>query len=383
MSKYQMGLWNYVSTGVLSPETAVKDWEDLAFNLVMSFEYDPAKHRKEDFIECLDLCQKKGMKVIVCDSRTRWHNLTRQGEEIFRKEAADAAADFASHPAVFGFHVGDEPCATAMDDMIKAYKIVKAAAPHLSPFVNFLPLWEEDNFKDVLGVEPGGYKELLDYVVKEAKIEMLCYDYYGQCAYFERKKSEELYFRNLKMFGEVARENGIPLFTSLLSVGHWSLRCPTEDDLKWQISTAVSMGVTGILWFFVYERTLDGSYRLAPVDLFWERTQTFSALSRQNRIFMRYLAPLLENTEYDATYALDIPYAGLPLFKGGYGVEKTERVVNRNAPLILAHFKGKEDKLVLVNADRNEPVRVRMTFSAEKAEKSFDAWLAPGQMNII
>ena len=143
------------------------------------------------------------------------------------------------------------------------------------------------------------------------------------------------------------------------------------------------MGVTGILWFFIYERTLDGNFRVPPVDLFWERTETFSWLSRQNRTFMRFHAPLLEDSEYDKTYALDIPYADLPLFDGGYGIEKVERVVNGEAPLILTHFKGKQERLVLVNADRNYPVRVRITFSKECAFKSFDTWMAPGQMNVI
>lgn len=383
MSKYKMGLWNYVNTGVLAPETAVKDWEDLAFNLVMSFEFDPEIHDKKEFLKSLDLCAEKNMKVIVCDRRTYWSNLTKRGEEVFRKEVEDAVLDFGSHPAVFGFHIGDEPGGKQMDDMIKAYRIVKAAAPHLSPFVNFLPLWEEDNFKDTLGVEPDGYKDLLNRVVKEAKIEMLCYDYYGQCAYFDPQANEATYFKNLKIFGEVARENHIPLFTTLLSVGHWSLRCPTEDDIKWQISTAVSMGVTGILWFFIYERTLDGSFRVPPVDLFWERTETFAWLSRQNRTFMRFHAPRLENSEYDKTYALGIPYADLPLFEGGYGIEKVERVVNENAPLILTHFKGEDERLVIVNADRHYPVRVRITFSKECAKKTFDTWMAPGQMNIV
>lgn len=399
MSKYVMGGWNYVETGVLRPETAVKDWEDLAFNLVMSFEFDPRKHDKKDLLDLLDICGQKGMKVIICDSRTHWNNLKRQGEEKFKKEVEQAVADFGSHRAAFGFHIGDEPDKNEMQTMIRAYKLVKAAAPELSPFVNFLPIWDEDNFADVLGVSRCEYKDLLNQVVREAGIEMLCYDYYGQCAYFERERFENLYFENLRVFGEVARENNIPFFTTLLSVGHWSLRCPSEDDIKWQISTSVAMGVTGILWFFIYERTLDGSYRLPPVDLFWERTETFFRLSRQNRTFMRFLAPKLENYTYEATYALGLPYAGLPLLEKGFGIEKVERVVNLSAPLLFVRFsenrslkeeiaredirKNVREKFVLVNADREKPVRVKIVFHPESERDTVDIWLAPGQMNII
>ncbi|MFR6640694.1 MAG: hypothetical protein ACLUSP_04700 [Christensenellales bacterium] len=152
--KYATGLWNYYNTGEYDPEVMAKDFADLGFNLVMSCEYDPEKHDKAEFLRHLDLLSERNMKVIVCDARARWTRLTERGEEEFIKGMNAAAADFAAHPAVYGFHVGDEPGAKQMPDMIKAYKLVKAAAPHLHPFVNFLPIWKEPNFKEWLGVEP-------------------------------------------------------------------------------------------------------------------------------------------------------------------------------------------------------------------------------------
>lgn len=380
--KYSTGLWNYYNIGDYDSDVMAKDFTDLGFNLVMSCEYDCEKHDKAEFIRHLDLLHERGMKVVVCDSRSVWTRLTKFGEEKFKSGMKAAVEDFGSHPAVYGFHVGDEPSGSQMEDMIRAYKLVKAAAPNLHPFVNFLPIWREDNFKDTLGVEPDRYGELLDDVVERAGIEIMCYDYYGQCAYFDRDDYTELYFENLRVFGEVARKHNIPLFTTLLSVGHWSMRCPNEDDIRWQISTAVASGAVGILWFFVYERNHpDGSFRVPPIDLFNERTETFGWLSRQNRTFMKFFAPQLEDYEYVDTFAVGRDYGGFKRWQeGDCGIKKFEWIVNENAPLVLARFRnGDKERYVLVNCEREYPVKINVV----REKGNVGKWMAAGQLEIF
>lgn len=377
---FKMSFWNYVETGVLNPKDAMKDWKDLGCNFIMSFEFDVNKHKKQDLIDMLDECHANGMQVIIFDKRTSWHTLARLGVEGFTQGVKDAIKDFGSHPAAFGFHIGDEPSKNDMENMVLAYKIVKENANWLSPFVNFFPIWEDGGFEETLGCAPNAYKNLLDKIAKAAKLEMMCYDYYGQCAYLEPEVFEKLYFKNLKVFGDVARANNLPLYTSLLSVGHWSFRCPTEDDLRWQISTSVALGVTGIFWFFVYERTYDSSYRVPPIDLFWERTETFEWLSRQNRTFMQFIAPKLENFEWKGVKSINMDLYEIEEFKvGDFGVEQVEIIINKKAPLLLAEFDNDGKKLIMaVNAERRKPVKIRLKMKNE--EKSIaECWIAPGQ----
>lgn len=226
--KYQTGAWNYYAIGEYDAETMTNDFNDLGFNLVMSCDYNPYSpyfHDKAAFISHLDSLHAKGMSVVVCDVRTGWGRLKEQGEQEFVRRVKEAVSDFGSHPAVYGFFIGDEPSGAQMSDMVRAYKIVKAAAPALRPFVNFLPIWcTDDYFEKCLGVPATKYGELLDKVVKEAEIDVLCYDYYSQCSYFEADRGEAMYFMNLNVFREVAKKNDIPFFTTLLSVGHWNYR---------------------------------------------------------------------------------------------------------------------------------------------------------------
>ena len=57
----------------------------------------------------LDACKKRGMKTILCDSRTHWKVLTEKGEKAYEEGVKRAVADFGNHAAAFGFHIGDEP----------------------------------------------------------------------------------------------------------------------------------------------------------------------------------------------------------------------------------------------------------------------------------
>ncbi len=382
MAKYYNSFWNYVDCGRIAPKEAVRDWKGLAINLATSFEYEPAKHNKQDMLDLLDECERENMQVVVCDRRLDFRRVAQVGKEQFEKDAQDAVADFGAHPATFGFHVGDEPSPADMDDMIFAYKTVKKYAPHLKHYVNLLPLWREEGFEKMFGFKPSEYGKYLDKIVKEAGLDILSYDCYAQCAYFEKEKHINVYLENLKVFGEVARANNILFFTSLLSVGHWSLRCPTQDDFKWQFSTAAAMGCQGFVWFFLYERYLDGSFRRPPIDLFWEKTETYTWLSKESRIFMNWIAPELEGYEWSDVrcYNVDVPFIE-KWQPGDFGIKKLSEVVHESAPLLIAKFEGKEyNKVMVVNMDQHLPTDVVYEYSLMGKERHYGQWASPGQL---
>lgn len=384
MNRYKIGFWNYVDTGVLNAEQAADDWKTLGMNMPMSFDYDPKRHKKEQMLEQLDACEKRGMKMIVCDSRTSFHHYMEVGEDTYRKGVREAAADFASHPAFFGFHVGDEPYKEQWEAAKRAYIVCREEVPVSMPFINFLPYWDENNFKDSLGVNNEKYGELLNDFLSETGAKKFGYDYYGQCAYFEKERYKEVYFRNLKIFGEAARKNNAELYVSLLSVGHWSLKVPDEDLIRWQLATAVAHGAVGLMWFFIYERRLDSSFRLSPIDLFWERTETFGRLSRQNRTFMEYYADILSKLQFDWVEHFGEQYGGFSEFHPNEEIEEIKPIVNPT-PIAIARFKDEENggTYVLVNLSQEEPSCIDIRCGKDLKANSGRIWFAPGQMIVL
>lgn len=111
------------------------------------------------------------------------------------------------------------------------------------------------------------YKQYLLDFVRRSGIGILSYDCYFQLEELHGQLTDralETYFRNLRIFQEVAAETGIELWYTTLAVGHMMYRCPTEDDIRWEINTAVAHGVQALFYWFLYSGFYNANYRVAP-----------------------------------------------------------------------------------------------------------------------
>lgn len=392
MANYRMNFWNYVPLGDIDANQAVNDWEKLGMNVPTSFRFDPKKHSKDDFIAFLDLCQEKGMKVIVDDARTDFRSYLQKGyvysEEEYRRGIQDAVNDFGAHPAVFGFSIGDEPW-NCWNIAIFGMKTCNELAPRLMHYVNLLPYWKNDDdpnndclFEATGCRTPSEYSEAVSKFIVASGAKLISYDCYAQCSYFNKEKYIDRYFLNLKIIGDAARRNGVELWTSLLSVAHMSLRPPTEDDIRYQISTAVASGAVGLSWFFMYERNWDYSFRSAPFDLFYEKTQTYEYLSRQTRTFMQVFAPKLKDCKFVWAKHFKKAYGGFEELTFDDEIVRIEYLENEE-PLIITKFEKEngEPLFAVTNNSNCNPTYVKITFGVGKhAGKTQGVWYAPGQM---
>jgi len=243
----KFGFWNYIESGVYDV-SAVDQWKDLGMNLPMSFTFDITRHDKRDMLAVLDRCYEKGMKLIVCDSRTHFRTYQKLGAKQFRKGVESAYADFGSHPATFGFFVGDEPAPSENQDYIDTVNIVLEVAPNLIPFANIVPYWGGGSDYDMLvGASEEKHTALVEELLSKTKMPLLAYDQYSQCLADNENKECGInsYFLVLDKYFELTNKHGIPFYSSLLAVGHWDFRVPTEDDIRWQIYTSIAHGARG------------------------------------------------------------------------------------------------------------------------------------------
>jgi hypothetical protein len=220
------------------------------------------------------------------------------------------------------------------------------------------------------------------------------------------------YYTNLRKFSEAADDTGITPWTTLLSVGHFRYRCPNEDDLRWQLNTAVASGMKGILWFFIYERAPMSNYRLPPIDEFGERTETFGWMSRVNRHFLHQFGDFFLNAEHKATYHTVKQYGGYAPFVPG---ETSDVILDvesvHGLPAVVGFFEKDGEKFVaVVNNNTKESGQFRLHvpkdakifqrmnwnggwddiktnhwdafYTETETECIGGDWLAPGQMKV-
>lgn len=371
---FTIGFWNYVDCGTLKIKESVGDWKELGMNAAMSCEYKSSADKKY-ISDTLDAAREQGIKVIVCDCRVHWKNYLAKGREGFIEDVKAAVSDFGRHAAFAAFHVGDEPDAKMWNTMLDAVKIVNGLS---TAFVNFFPFFNE-NFEERLGTDHEGYRRQLVSAIKESGLKVLSYDCYEQCFESDREIGIDHYFRNLNAFYRMAKECGVRFWTCLLSVGHWCYRVPDENDLRWQLSTAAAHGAKGVLWFYLYQRYLESSYRNSPFDLYYNRTETFDRLARQNKIFREHYATRLFQAELVKVFHFKTAYGDTPLFYDGCidGLTLSEKY---GAPLIVSLFKERAGRFILlVNNSQTASAKVNGRY----LEKAIDEWLAPGQMAII
>lgn len=369
MKKFPIGFWNY-TVGQLSARD-VKDWADLGMTMANSPEIptEADDGYKAVIREILDACDEADIKVIVCDHRARWRGAS-DDPEGYKAEFLKAYEEFGHHPAVFGFHVGDEPCDDrTFADSTAAHRIQVETAPELTPFLNYLPYWvgQEETI-----LKAPSFTEWAQKTVPEAQLRVLSNDCYWQMNPGE--DGVHAYFRNLRALRDAADLTGVSPWTTLLSVGHFKYRCPGENDLRWQLSTAVVSGMEGIMWFFVYERECRINYRLPPIDAFGERTETFNWLARTNKYFLHQFGDFFLRAKRQKTVHVGKAYGGYPLFEAG----KTDDLVldvttSDGVPAILSFYEldGKT-YVAIVNNSTTEDSEMQVHIA--KSVKSIKQW---------
>ena len=409
--RYPIGFWNYPSVE-RTPLSQVESWKraGITCNQTPFFSYEKGNN-PADMTAMLDEMQKAGMRAFVCVHELDFHRFL-QDPEAFRPVFERAYADFGHHPATYGFYIGDEPISgQEFAACVRAYRIMRETAPELTPLLNFNPYWEGME-NDLLGGE--SFDTWIDRFVRESGCPLICYDCY--CQMNPGDEGINMYFRNLNRYVGAADRNGVMVWNTLLSCGHFRYRVPNEDDIRWQLSTTVASGCDGILWFLWYGTNASNNYRGAPIDELGEESATYSAIRRVQILFHRRYGALMNRLHHEKTYHFCKAYGGYPIYSTYDLPHLRKAVSDHGLPGIISSFTDDEGNryLVLVNNSQSESGLFWMIFDGgvkqihrywnrgdEMCDVDFIAshhdahygddghtariglWLAPGQMEVF
>jgi len=273
ISAYPIGFWNYANLerhGKHFDQDEVMEWAKAGFTVTQMPDFDVKdKNQILHIRRLLKWASKYNLKLIVKDPRVfnpapDVNTIVRGGVEAYRQSVIAALIDFSGSKALFGFHIGDEPEGVRNRSYFEASRILKDAAPGLHHFMNLLPY----NTLDRVGYS--SWPEYLDDVVCKSNVDFLCYDCYSQM-----NGDFDTYFENLRLYREAGWRNGVPFWTTLLSVSYFRYKVPDYDALRWQFNTSICSGASGIMCFFYYMRHPHDNYRLSSIDELWDRTQSY------------------------------------------------------------------------------------------------------------
>lgn len=317
---------------------------EASFNVVMIAAGTPEATKK-----ALDLCHANGIKAMVIDSRIMAKNYRR--DDGFESNLDAVVADYAGHPALWGYFVTDEPNASQFKQLEAVSKYLLKKDPEHIPYINLFPTYANS---EQLGSP--NYEAHVDEFLRVVRPRLLSYDNYALLENAERGD----YFENMEIIRRQGIKHSTPFNYILLSLPHGPYRDPSDADLRWQVNTALAYGARGIMYF---------TYMTPPPDPNWnwhsgiidengKRNRKYDEVKRINAEVLKF-APTLMRLKSVAVYhtapvpagAKELPDRGLIRIDGG--------------EFVVGQFDSDDGHryAMFVNRNLKEPAKAKITFS--------------------
>jgi len=296
--------------------------------------------------DALDLAQRHGLKAVLGQIGLDPQTLRDRANHA---AVAEAIRRFSSHPALWGYFVGDEmlegqlPAVAALADFARRHD---PAHPLL---VTLLPsdAWVGP------ALASGDYTGYVERFVRAVRPAVLCFAHFP----FREKGTGEFYFENLELIRRVARDHGVPFYPTLQAAGWKGMRAPTEGELRWLVYTSLAYGAKGVVWFR-YWGAPAGSRQgiLEPDGQVTERYPIVAGLNAE----LRALGPVLMGLRSVAVHhtgSVPVGAARLPVHGLVAGVE--------GGSFVIGELEGEQDgkHLLVVNADHGREATAKVTLN--------------------
>jgi hypothetical protein len=292
----------------------------------------------------LDACQRHGLKYILIDGR---RDSYAAADPAFAANLDSLVADYASHPALGGYYLADEPGMHAFPQLAAVNQHLLKKDPQRLPYINLLP-----NYATVamLGSD---YETYVDSFCVTVKPKLLSYDHYALFEGVER----DSYFANVETIRRAGLKHAIPFGFIFQTTPHGTYRDPSETDLRWQVNTALAYGCKA-LFYFTYFTPTDpaANFHNGIIDAQGKRTSHYGMAKRINAE-LKTLAPTLMALTSTAVYHTpELPAGAVEL--------PADAAIRTTAPasLVIGLFNHQDGSrwAIVVNRDMRQPTLARL-----------------------
>jgi hypothetical protein len=143
---------------------------------------------------------------------------------------------------------------------------------------------------------------------------------------------------------------------------HGSYRNPTEEDLRWQINTALAYGYKAIIYFTYWVPPGDGTWHFHNAVITWEgeRTEHYDQVKRINAELKALGPTLMKLTSTGVYHTGELPDGCKP------PDPKLPIHIASGEPAIMGVFRHEDGSTwaMLVNRDLRKPITLTLKFNA-------------------
>ena len=176
-----------------------------------------------DMKKQIALCKKYGMGVIVRGDLT-------------------SAKDLPDDPAVWGYHLVDEPGTSGIPAAKAKVDELHKLKPGKLTYINLLP-----DYAPLSALGAKSYNEYVERFANEAGLDVLSMDFYPIMT--PTQDGRDGYCRNLEVMRENSVKYNVPHWNFFNTMPYGPHNDPTESHLRWQVMTSLAYGSKGVLYF--------------------------------------------------------------------------------------------------------------------------------------
>ncbi len=328
----------------------------------------------------LDVAHRHGLRGQLTDGLLTPASL----DDPKRREQLDALiARVSKHPALYAYHLIDEPSASQFPALGRLVAYLRERDPAHLAYINLFPTYASNEQLGTKGDVVTAYKEHLRHYVEQVKPSLISYDHYQ----FKLKGDGDQYFLNLAMIRRAAQEAGVP-FLNIVQACTWApdaMRVPNTNELRYLVYSTLAYGAQGISYYVYAHPNHYGSL----VSLDGTPGPLYHAVKSYNREFVA-IARELQPLRSLGVYHTSVHEPGCEPLPADASFRVNSSQSSASPRGFLLGFFGAMDKpthVVVVNLDYTAEVSASLTGPSELEllDTATGQWTSPkkGAIELI
>ena len=289
----------------------------------------------DDVMLALDKAEAAGVKLIV------------KGDALMT-DTRNAAGMMKDHPALFAYHIEDEPEVSEFSVLSEIVENI-AAVDNVHPcYINLYPNWAWGG--------PDDYMSKVLRFYSEVPVRFLSFDYYPVIEQDGVSSLRPYWYKNLEDIRRVARSKNIPFWAFALALSHQLddvlYPIPTVAELRLQMFSNLAYGAQGFQYF-----TWCGVYQSGPTQVY-DRVKTVNTE-------LQALSPYFLGADVTDVWhtGKEIPYGTKALSSMPEGISSLS--TSDGGAVVSRVVKDGNAYVAIVNRDYRSPMTLDIAFSAE------------------
>lgn len=343
--------------GVPERETSIDRFRELrASGININF----SKYSNVAAVEkALDIAQQTGVKLLP------------NCPEL--KSAPEATVKrLMKHPALFGYHLRDEPNATDFPELATWVKKIQAVDKDHPCYINLFPNYAVAAQLFGKGYQPlpgkQVYEDHVETFLEEVPVPFLSFDHYPVIENKAVKTLRPEWYRNLEIIASASHKHRIPFWAFSLSVAHGSYPVPTVGEIRLQMFSNLAYGAQGLQYFTYWTpgKNPHWDFHHAPIETDGKRTAVYDRIKTVNREIQRLAFVFLQSKVMAVFHTgTDIPLGTKRLDRLPQPIRELQ--TSGGGAVVSLLEKGKHRFLVIVN--RNFQNSMKLTIATDEKVK--------------